>query len=158
KYVITGRGQKFELQPIGTGFKPKPAQAPEIPELEQCLRWFQDNQISKVIGYLQSSNFKKVAAQLTPLGGQPAVIRAISPSETYSITLDPDTRPIEISLASNGLNRGHIIRYSDYQMQRNAYYPKHMEVIQPEEVRHGVVVQLDNVELGLPEKGKPKRG
>jgi hypothetical protein len=158
KYNLSARNLKYEVTPSGNTFTWN--REPETRELESCLRWFQDYQITKVIGRLQGDSFKKVAVQLKPAEGQPRVIRAVSAGETYSITLDRDNRPAEITLEAGGLDRGLKIQYSDYTKDGSSYYPKRLQVIQPDDSHTGVQVEFDTFNLGTPEKpGKPlKKG
>jgi hypothetical protein len=156
KYGLSARNQKYEVTPGENTFTWN--REPETRELESCLRWFQDYQIAKVIGRLQGDSFKKVVAELKPAEGQPRVIRAVSAGQTYSITLDPDNRPAEITLEAGGLDRGLKIQYSDYKKDGSSYYPKRLQVIQPDDSHTGVQVEFDTFNLGLPEKaGKPSK-
>lgn len=148
-FILSGRGQKYEVSRTDSGFVWKP-QGAEVRELEDCLRWIQDFQIANTVGRLQGTSFKMVADQLVPAEGHPVVIRATNGSETYKIALDPDFRPSEITLESTGLDSGLRILYTDYTKLGSSYYPRHAQVILPDASRHGVVVQFGQFELNFP--------
>jgi hypothetical protein len=147
-FILSGRGQKYEVSRTDSGFVWKP-QGAEVRELEDCLRWIQDYQIANTVGRLQGTSFKMLADQLVPVEGHPVVIRATNGSETYKIALDPEFRPSEITLESTGLDSGLRILYTDYTKLGSSYYPRHAEVILPDASRHGVVVQFGQFELNF---------
>jgi hypothetical protein len=119
----------------------------DLEDLNLAVHRLEEYQLAQTLQRLQNPGVTIVATDLRPAQSAGTLIRAEGGSEAYSIRLDADLRPQEISVESGGFDKGMKILYADYTQEGPAYFPKRLQVQRPGSATNGVKIQFSRLQL-----------
>ena len=139
RYEIVSAGGVTDLVKMGKGA--------DLEDLNLALHQIAEYQLAQTLQRLQNQGVTILATGLKPAQSAGTMVRAECASEVYSIRLDADLRPQEISVESGGFDKGIKILYADYTQEGPAYFPKRLQVQRPGSASNGVKIQFDHLQL-----------
>lgn len=151
KFSVARGGQKYEIAFTPEGYQwsraPKRPELQDLQDLEDVLRLLREYQLPALVERLRRSGRKPVAPTVNSAPSEATALRIEGTPESYVVTLDSASRPVEIKLESTGLNSGLRIIFSDYVVQGGGVYPKETQIVLPTTPPRGLQARYENVQL-----------
>jgi hypothetical protein len=139
RYEIVSAGGVTDLVKMGKGA--------DLEVLNLALHQLVEYQLARTLQRLQNPGVTILATDLKPTLDEGTIIRTEGGSEVFSIRLDADLRPQDISVESGGFDKGIKILYADYTQEGSTCFPKRLQIQRPGSAASGVKIQFDNVQL-----------
>jgi hypothetical protein len=139
RYEIVSAGGVTDLVKMGKGA--------DLEGLNLALHQLEEYQLARTLQRLENPGVAILATDLKPAQSAGTTVRTEGGSEVYSIRLDADLRPREISVESGGFDKGIKILYADYTRDGPAWFPKRLQVQRPGSASNGVKIQFDHLQL-----------